>query len=134
MNQPVLFKTNETVDEVKKSPISNKLSTNDDFGPALWNNENGNATSEEERIQAVINAASQIPISHNFPSSQSNPIKKIPPRNYICHRCLQPGHFIRDCPTNGDSSKYLQKFKNCGIPKSLLVTSPNGTKEFRPNE
>ena len=25
-----------------------------------------------------------------------------PPPGYICHRCQQPGHFIRSCPTNGD--------------------------------
>ena len=25
-----------------------------------------------------------------------------PPPGYICHRCQQPGHYIRSCPTNGD--------------------------------
>ena len=27
---------------------------------------------------------------------------KPPPANYICHRCHVPGHWIKNCPTNGD--------------------------------
>ena len=31
----------------------------------------------------------------------------LPPDNYVCHRCGQPGHWINHCPTNGDA-KYDQ--------------------------
>jgi E3 ubiquitin-protein ligase RBBP6 len=26
----------------------------------------------------------------------------VPPAHYICHRCHQPGHYIKFCPTNGN--------------------------------
>ena len=39
--------------------------------------------------------------SHGAGTPQYNPNAK-PPPGYVCHRCQQPGHFIRNCPTNGD--------------------------------
>ena len=30
--------------------------------------------------------------------AQKAPTGAVPPPNYLCHRCNQPGHFIGDCP------------------------------------
>lgn len=46
-----------------------------------------------------------------------------PPAGYICHRCGQGGHFINNCPTNGDPSYDFHRMKKpTGIPKSFLKT------------
>lgn len=44
-----------------------------------------------------------------------------PPRNYVCHRCQVPGHWLRDCPTK-DDPKYdrVRMVRPTGIPKALL--------------
>lgn len=68
--------------------------------------------------------------------------------NYICYRCNKPGHFIDECPTNGDPSyDFLKVKKATGIPKSFLkpvtegevtkntLRMPNGSLAvFTPNE
>eukprot|EP01025_Chloroclados_australasicus_P003847 TRINITY_DN10917_c0_g1_i1.p1 TRINITY_DN10917_c0_g1~~TRINITY_DN10917_c0_g1_i1.p1 ORF type:complete len:715 (+),score=65.18 TRINITY_DN10917_c0_g1_i1:50-2146(+) len=46
---------------------------------------------------------------------------------YICRRCGQPGHHIKDCPTNDDPNYNLRKVQApAGIPASELVYDPNG--------
>ena len=47
---------------------------------------------------------------------------------YICFRCSESGHLIKDCPTNGDPA-YDRKFakKSTGIPRSQLVTVADAT-------
>jgi protein MPE1 len=40
-----------------------------------------------------------------------------PPPYYVCARCEQPGHWKKDCPTNGDPA-YDQKKFAVGIPTS----------------
>jgi len=48
-------------------------------------------------------------------------LPRIPPPNYICYRCGQTGHYIQNCPTNGDPRFNLKKVKKAtGIPKSFL--------------
>jgi hypothetical protein len=53
--------------------------------------------------------------------------QKTPPPNYICHRCNQPGHFINQCPTNGDPSFDIPKVKKpTGIPRMYLKPVAGG--------
>lgn len=44
-----------------------------------------------------------------------------PSANYVCHRCNLPGHWIDQCPTNGDPSYDKIKVRApTGIPRSML--------------
>lgn len=44
-----------------------------------------------------------------------------PSANYVCHRCNQPGHWIDQCPTNGDPTYDKIKVRPpTGIPRSML--------------
>lgn len=50
-----------------------------------------------------------------------------PGPNYICHRCKKPGHWIDQCPTNGDPQFDKVKVRRpTGIPQSMLksVSAP----------
>ncbi|KAJ0393312.1 hypothetical protein P43SY_009980 [Pythium insidiosum] len=51
-----------------------------------------------------------------------------PPPNYVCFRCGTPGHFIQNCPTNGDPEYDQHRVKKkTGIPKSFMkaVSDPS---------
>uniref|UniRef100_K3X144 Uncharacterized protein n=1 Tax=Globisporangium ultimum (strain ATCC 200006 / CBS 805.95 / DAOM BR144) TaxID=431595 RepID=K3X144_GLOUD len=44
-----------------------------------------------------------------------------PPPNYVCYRCGTPGHYIQNCPTNGDPEYDQHRVKKkTGIPKSFM--------------
>lgn len=44
-----------------------------------------------------------------------------PSSNYVCHRCNKPGHWIDQCPTNGDPTYDKIKVRApTGIPRSML--------------
>jgi len=44
-----------------------------------------------------------------------------PPPSYVCHRCNGVGHYINNCPTNGDPNYDFHKVKKAtGIPRSFL--------------
>lgn len=66
----------------------------------------------------------------------------LPPLGYICHRCNIPGHFIDECPTNGDPAyDFVRVRYPTGIPATMLVKDdqggllmPNGERaRLRPN-
>lgn len=66
----------------------------------------------------------------------------IPPYGYVCHRCNIPGHYIEDCPTNGDPAYDFKRVRYpTGIPSSMLekddqggLLMPNGERaRLKPN-
>lgn len=38
-----------------------------------------------------------------------------PPANYICHKCDQPGHWIRDCPITVSFYSFVAFTVQCSI-------------------
>ena len=51
----------------------------------------------------------------------------LPPPGYVCHRCNTPGHFIEDCPTNGDPAfDFVRVRYPTGIPSSMLEKDEEG--------
>ncbi|KAI9220518.1 DWNN domain-containing protein [Blastocladiella britannica] len=49
------------------------------------------------------------------------PPGRVPPPTYVCHRCHNKGHYIQDCPTNGDQQYDRVKVKRTtGIPRAFL--------------
>eukprot|EP00011_Vannellida_sp_DIVA3-517-6-12_P007638 CAMPEP_0114628906 /NCGR_PEP_ID=MMETSP0168-20121206/13074_1 /TAXON_ID=95228 ORGANISM="Vannella sp., Strain DIVA3 517/6/12" /NCGR_SAMPLE_ID=MMETSP0168 /ASSEMBLY_ACC=CAM_ASM_000044 /LENGTH=412 /DNA_ID=CAMNT_0001840327 /DNA_START=118 /DNA_END=1352 /DNA_ORIENTATION=- len=83
---------------------------------------------EEDRIAEFVNAQS----AWGGPDYNAGPggrrtygarynDSRAPPPNYVCHRCGKPGHFISNCPTNGDPAYDKQKARApIGIPKAFL--------------
>ena len=52
----------------------------------------------------------------------------LPPPNYVCHRCGVGGHWIYNCPTNGNPEYDVKKVKvPVGIPLEKLVSTGEGT-------
>ncbi|KAI8374426.1 DWNN domain-containing protein [Radiomyces spectabilis] len=47
---------------------------------------------------------------------------RVPPPTYVCYRCGQKGHYINQCPTNGDKDydKHPRIKRTTGIPRSFL--------------
>ena len=70
---------------------------------------------EDEQILAVMNDTAQQyrGFMNNTQPNKSQYItsNSVPPSNYMCHRCGKIGeHYIKFCPTNGDTSYDNKKF------------------------
>ncbi|GAA5857374.1 hypothetical protein JCM8547_002249 [Rhodosporidiobolus lusitaniae] len=73
----------------------------------------------------------------NRPAFRDTPMAhKPPPPGYICYRCGQKGHWIQECPTNGDAAfdNRPRIKRTTGIPKSFLTEvsgpqAPTGEEE-----
>ncbi|CAM9795436.1 unnamed protein product, partial [Phaeothamnion confervicola] len=53
-----------------------------------------------------------------------------PGASYICNRCNKPGHYIRDCPTNGDPTFDNARVKRVhGVPKNFLAVVGQGNQK-----
>ncbi|KAI7897820.1 DWNN domain-containing protein [Cokeromyces recurvatus] len=48
--------------------------------------------------------------------------QRVPPPTYVCYRCGQKGHYINQCPTNGDKDydRHPRIKRTTGIPRSFL--------------
>ncbi|KAI9245230.1 hypothetical protein BDA99DRAFT_528303 [Phascolomyces articulosus] len=57
----------------------------------------------------------------NNQQQQQQP-QRVPPPTYVCYRCGQKGHYINQCPTNGDKEfdKHPRIKRTTGIPRSFL--------------
>lgn len=75
---------------------------------------------EEDRLTALINSTN-TEYALDKPLNAQRTSGKVPPSQYVCHRCGKSGHFIQDCPTNGDPNFNIKKVKRAnGIPTSFL--------------
>jgi len=100
---------------------------------------------EEEKIKHLINIQTQRIVNHSskqkissisksaIPSSSftvhqhasdrlNNANKRVPPPEYICHRCGVVGHFKEDCPTLEDDTFIPLDQRRCptGVPKIFM--------------
>ncbi|KAI9498137.1 DWNN domain-containing protein [Zychaea mexicana] len=59
---------------------------------------------------------------NNGDNNQQQQPQRVPPPTYVCYRCGQKGHYINQCPTNGDKEfdKHPRIKRTTGIPRSFL--------------
>ncbi|XP_067087747.1 E3 ubiquitin-protein ligase RBBP6 [Osmerus mordax] len=75
--------------------------------------------SEDDKIRAMMSQS-----NHDYdPIHYTKKLSGPPPPNYTCFRCGKNGHYIRNCPTNGDKSfEAPQRIKkSTGIPRSFMM-------------
>ncbi|XP_025417143.1 E3 ubiquitin-protein ligase RBBP6 isoform X2 [Sipha flava] len=81
----------------------------------------GSNASEEEKINAMMAQSTQEYDPSNFVKIRGgNQYGEVPP-NYVCHRCHNPGHWIKNCPNNNTTSDPVDIKKATGIPRGFLV-------------
>ncbi|XP_044539592.1 E3 ubiquitin-protein ligase RBBP6-like [Gracilinanus agilis] len=80
---------------------------------------------EEDKIKAMMVQSAHQYDPINYMKKPLGP----PPPSYTCFRCGKPGHYIKNCPTNGDKNfEPLPRIrKSTGIPRSFMmeVKDPN---------
>ncbi|KAF8865100.1 DWNN-domain-containing protein [Acephala macrosclerotiorum] len=122
---PVSAKNNSRK-EVSKAAAKATAAT----GLAQMNNA---SMTEEQRLAAMFQAQSeqwndqlqemgkQAKVPHSGFHKKSSGDE--PPSSYICYRCGQKGHWIKECPTNNDPNWNPVRLKRTtGIPRSFLKT------------
>ncbi|XP_009704266.1 PREDICTED: E3 ubiquitin-protein ligase RBBP6-like [Cariama cristata] len=81
--------------------------------------------SEEDKIKAMMTQSGHEYDPINYMKKPLGP----PPPSYTCFRCGKPGHYIKNCPTNGDKNfeSVPRIKKSTGIPRSFMmeVKDPN---------
>jgi hypothetical protein len=73
------------------------------------------------------------PKASNAPKAKATPkAKAVPPPDYICHRCRQPGHFIKDCQGNkGNAPPPGYVCNRCQRPGHFINDCPDISKAKR---
>lgn len=90
---------------------------------------------EHERIAALVDASGAGFERTSFPMHRGGfgggyggshaDRAPTPGPNYVCHRCGKPGHWIDQCPTNGDPTfDKVRVRRPTGIPQSMLRSVP----------
>jgi protein MPE1 len=132
---PVRAKNHHRIEATSKAATSNGAPTSGGFVE-------GKAMTEQERLQAVMNASNtqlkadleqsaNKPVMHRTFNKAAAVPDKPPPAGYECHRCGNKGHWIQACPTNNDptfDNKPRAK-KTTGIPRSMLEYIPDDEAE-----
>ncbi|KAM6032620.1 LOW QUALITY PROTEIN: E3 ubiquitin-protein ligase RBBP6-like [Theristicus caerulescens] len=74
--------------------------------------------SEEDKIRAMMAQSCRAYDPINYMKKPSDPL---PP--HTCFRCGKPGHYIKNCPRNGDKNvvSVPRIKKSTGIPRSFLI-------------
>jgi len=87
------------------------------------------ATTDEElsRIDAMIAQHSEVFDGPQLKFSASKQVKygeggssSLPSGKYLCHRCGDPGHFIKDCPVDEATLRQKKSRQARGVPKAFL--------------
>lgn len=73
---------------------------------------------------------------NEFARGKEERSNRVPPSHYICNRCNKSGHFVRFCPTNGNSDFDPKAPKHAtGIPRSFLrPISPGDCQDIEDEE
>ncbi|KAF1984383.1 DWNN-domain-containing protein [Aulographum hederae CBS 113979] len=114
-----------TVSKVETAPVITANMTEEERMAAIFQSD----TSAWEKTREQMAHAKPTFNNNNRFKKQDAPDRELPP-GYICYRCLKKGHFIQDCPTNGDPNHVKFNVKRTtGIPKSFLQTveEPEGS-------
>ncbi|KAK0094488.1 hypothetical protein PV326_010724 [Microctonus aethiopoides] len=76
--------------------------------------------SEDDKIRAMITQSTQDYDPSNYMKIRgSSQTGEVPP-NYVCYKCYQPGHWIKNCPLSVNQEPVEVK-KSTGIPRSFMV-------------
>ncbi|KAL1747646.1 DWNN domain-containing protein [Schizophyllum fasciatum] len=93
-------------------------------------------TANWEEAQEKLSHAAHVPLrgtgfaGRGKPRAQFAAPERPLPASYVCYRCGQKGHWIKDCPTNNDRDydNRPRIKRTTGIPRSFLkaVENPDG--------
>ncbi|KAI8982629.1 DWNN domain-containing protein [Pilobolus umbonatus] len=75
---------------------------------------------EARRGRGGFQGSATVP--HKEGEKEGQIAQRVPPPTYVCYRCGQKGHYINQCPTNGDKDydKHPRIKRTTGIPRSFL--------------
>jgi len=102
-------------DKNENNSTQNDGSSKGAFEVIKQSNLSGSQVSEDEKIKAMVSQSTQDYDPSKYVKSRGY-YGQPPPPNYTCHRCGQPGHYIKQCPTNNMEIK-----RSTGIPRSFMI-------------
>ncbi|XP_042645041.1 E3 ubiquitin-protein ligase RBBP6-like [Tyto alba] len=122
--------TSKTCVRSRTEPVSGtsravcKNTISDFFLHAALNSKQSNLAeanaSEEDKIKAMMIQSCRQYDPINYMKKSLG----LPPPSYTCFRCGNPGHYIKNCPTNGvrkNCESVPRIKKSTGIPRSFMV-------------
>ena len=80
------------------------------------------ADDEDSKIKALVNTPALdwnsrgVKCGRSYGRMGFGLDKRTPHEGYVCRRCGVPGHFIYDCPTNGDPNYDFKRMKPVAAP------------------
>lgn len=123
---PALPQTIEGADEADRiaSLIDQSAATFENFPPpprGRYGNRGNYRTNRSNGYQASRGGSASASYGGASSGNMYPDRAPRPSQNYVCHRCNKPGHWIDQCPTNGDPTFDKIKVRApTGIPRSML--------------